>query len=204
MAFIPGVNVVMAELRYIHLGQKMENTLYFLFGLEPEEAALTSLGTALYNWWGDNIAPLVSSQCGLLEVFLTDLTTDESIAIGYRPETLVFGAQTTDPLPGNVTIAIKFSTSGRGRSSRGRNYIVGLVETQSAGNAIASSVVEDFVTAYNLLPGIAEAEDCQWVVFSRHHNNAPRTTGLAIPITGASAVDDNVDSQRRRLAGRGT
>lgn len=204
MAFVPVAKTAMVELRYTHLDQRMENTLYFEFATTPSVADLTGLGTALATWWADNIAPLISQNCGLREVFVTDLTSNTSPAVSFVPDPIVFGAQTTDPMPGNVTIAIKFSSAGRGRSSRGRNYIVGLVETDVAGNRLGGPIITGLLAAYNALFDVATAIDVAWVIVSRFTDNAPRVAGETFPVISVQFVDDNVDSQRRRLAGRGT
>jgi hypothetical protein len=46
--------------------------------------------------------------------------------------------------------------------------------------------------------------DAVHVVVSRYHLGAPRVTGIATPVITYLATDNNVDSQRRRLTGRGT
>jgi hypothetical protein len=38
---------------------------------------------------------------------------------------------------------------------------------------------------------------------SRYANGAPRTVGIATPVTSVVLVDQRVDSQRRRLVGIG-
>lgn len=203
MPFIPIPSVVMAEMRYNHLGQQMENTLYFDNATDPSVEDLQALGESLIGWWTTFYAPQAHQNCILHEVFLTNLTSDTSAALSVVPDELANGEQSTDPLPGNVTLSIKFSTAGRGRSSRGRNYTVGAVETQVFGNQFAGAYVTAMVACYNQLPAIATGLGMTWVVASRFTDNAPRTEGIAIPITTVSAVNLDVDSQRRRLTGRG-
>lgn len=204
MPFVPAVNTAMVELRQSYLEQRCENTLYFQFATAPSESDLLALGEAIYNWWASNVAPQVNENCGLQEVFVTDLTTDSSPAVSYIPGTLVFGANSSDPMPGGMSLAIKFSTNGRGRSSRGRNYVIGLSQNNVVGNSVLNDFVVAMVSAYNAILPVAEGIDVAWVVISRRHDNADRTTALRQPVTTVSATDSFIDSQRRRLAGRGT
>jgi len=50
---------------------------------------------------------------------------------------------------------------------------------------------------------VADGLGADWVVVSRFHDNAPRTAGVVSFINAATVVDATVDSQRRRLPGRG-
>jgi len=112
---------------------------------------------------------------------------------------------TGDLLPGNCSLSISFRTAGRGRSSRGRNYFVGLVESQVNGDVVNGGNVDAYQTLYEELIGAGSVvTGWQWVVVSRFFNGAPRTAGLAQPVTAVVVVDSFIDSMRSRLLGRGT
>jgi hypothetical protein len=121
-----------------------------------------------------------------------------------------FGDLNDAPLPNNVTLTVSFRTANRGRSFRGRNYVVGLGETQVAGNTVAPSVITAFDGIYSQLLASPVAAIATWVVVSRFSGvdpvtkePIPRVTGIATPITSVTVVDNVVDSQRRRLPKRG-
>jgi hypothetical protein len=69
---------------------------------------------------------------------------------------------------------------------------------------VGASYANDFVTAVNQM--IVDLAGLGWtlVIVSRQHNKVARTTAEVTPILTATVVDYNVDSQRRRLTGRGT
>jgi hypothetical protein len=73
------------------------------------------------------------------------------------------------------------------------------------GNTLNAGYASDFVIAYNdLLPGgVFEPDGWRWVVLSRYTAGAPRAAGVAFAVTRALFTDLTVDSQRRRLPGRG-
>lgn len=204
MAFVPVPDTLMAELRFISQGQQCENTLYFTgsAGVSPSLAA--DLGDALISWWQTQFQTGTSDQTALVEVFLTDLTSDTSFTLSDTNTLPLVGGSSTDALPQNCAHCVSFRTAQRGRSGRGRNYVLGLTEADSQDSILLSTVVAAHVTAYSVLigPG-AFVPGLQWVVVSRFHNGAPRVTGLAIPITNVLSVDAVIDSQRRRLPGRG-
>lgn len=199
--FVPSPLVVEAELLYLLDGQQMENTLYFQLAATPTILTMAALASDLHAWWADQIAPQTTAALTLRGIKVTSLESETAPA--FELPLAVTGAESSPPLPNNVTFVVKFLTGGRGRSSRGRNYIVGLMESQVTGNTVASSTRAAFVAAYNDLRDSGTMPNGTWGVYSRRHDLAWRTEGLFQEITGVAVTDDIVDSQRRRLPGRG-
>jgi len=204
MAFIPVTNCVMAELRFTLDSQHVENTLYFQRA-SPWTAPLgVLLGSHLFDWWVTNMAPSLSDDLNLDSVHVTDLTTVSGFAVDFVPSASENGAIGGSSLPNNCAICISFRTEARGRTGRGRNYICGLPQSHVAENTLDTADGIAFVAAYNALPAVAGASAATWVVVSRHLDGAPRTTGLTRSIISVLLLDLIIDSQRRRLPGRGT
>lgn len=205
MAFVPGPNVAQAELVYSLDGQVIENTLYFEASAGLDTALMGTLASNLISLWTANFAPNLSTAVSLTQVVVTDLTTDSSPAILVPLSPAESGEVDSPPLPNNVSLAISFKTAFRGRSSRGRNYVPCLCESQVVGNTVASLFASNIVAAYEEMLGAGGfVTGLEWGVFSRFSNGAPRTTGLFRPITAVTVFDLTVDSMRRRLPGRGT
>lgn len=194
----------MAELRMTLAGQKCENTLYFEQTEPWDITAMGTLADELIGWWGTHYAPNVSDEVSLNEVYITNLSSVDALAIGFTTGLPVTGTQLGDPLPNNVSICVSFRTSNRGRSARGRNYILGLIENDVVSNEVSVQRVNAITAAYALLIGIAAGLNATWVVVSRFHNQAPRAAAVRYLIREVIIVDRTVDSQRRRLPGRGT
>jgi len=131
------------------------------------------------------------------------LTTVTSPTVTVNAFSGANGGDTSPAMPGNVTWCVSFRTNQRGRSSRGRNYIYGITEAVAAGNFIDTATANTWVGFYELMMSPTFAPDFAWSVLSRYTDGAARTSGLAIPITSVIATDYALDSQRRRLAGRG-
>lgn len=203
MAFIPVGDTAQVELRYFAAGQNVENVLYFYNEDGVGLAGLLTITDVVGEWWDLHVQPLQSSEVTLNEVYGTDLSTATSPTYSNLEKSGMIGGVTSGGmLPTNSTIAVSFRTAGRGRSSRGRNYFVGLSESQVTGNTVGSTTVAAIEAAYNALQPMLPAP-WFWCVVSRRVNNAPRIEGLVQFVTGALCVDPFVDSQRRRLTGRG-
>lgn len=204
MQFVPGSMVVEMELRQRLDGQRIENTLYFLGDEAPNVTTMRALAVAMGNWWQEAIAPLVSVDLTLNEIYTTDLTTQTGPTDTLAYTTPIPGEIAFESLPNNVSLAVSFRTAARGRSARGRNYMAGLTDDQVLHNTVEADVATSFANAYNNIPTRLEGLGYTWVVFSRFSGGLPRVAGLVRPVTTAIVVDRTVDSQRRRLPGRGS
>jgi hypothetical protein len=210
MPFVPVPQTVLAEVRMLFASQKIENTLWFDLGVTPGPTDMLALANGLVSWWINDYAPLVSIGVQLREVVVTDESSATGPQVSFSPTTPAFGANTSAVKPSNAAATISFRTGSRGRSFRGRNYIPGLTQDTLSGNTLQNAFMDDAIAAYEqLLPGGTAEFPGTWVVASRFHGvdadkkPIPRTTGIATPITNVVIVDNTVDSQRRRLPGRG-
>jgi len=210
MPFVPVENVALVEFRMEYDGQQVENTDYFAFPGPITGTQLTDLCTELRGWWAASYASVVVDQVTLREVVATDLTTATS-----GQASVAGGGETGDFLavgmPGNVSYSVSFRTDFRGRSFRGRNYLVGIPVTQVTD---ISKVIPGYQTgvlaAYNAMFASATAQSVVWSVVSRFsgvdpvtHRPIPRVAGVPTPITSVILVDNVLDGMRRRLPGRG-
>lgn len=199
MAFIPVENNARFCLFMTHNGIKVMNT----FHIQSANSSWTSLelrdmAGVLKFWWENNIKAKVSSSTVLTHILGTSLHTQISPVYDSYEGMPVTGTGTGTPLPGNVTIAVKWTTGNRGRSARGRTYHIGLCEEQVTGNLLDESFYTGLLTAYQSLLTAVNTGVYSLRVVSLWSNKVARTTGLAIPITAAS-IESTIDTQRRRL-----
>jgi len=210
MPFVPVENTALVELRMLYDGQKVENTLWVLNDTAWGPSSLNELATEAIGWWHDNYAGLVNTAVSLREVVATDQTTATSgqatVSGGVNNGTLTGFA-----MPANVSFSVSFHTTSRGRSFRGRNYIVGLNDTSLVlPNEVTDDYVEAVIDAYNAFNDTIGTAGWQWVVASRFSGvdpdtgrPIPRVAGVTTPVASAAVADKTLDSQRRRLPGRG-
>ena len=210
MPFVPVDNTCLAEIRMTADGQQIENTLWFEFPTAITAEDLVSLATDLTTWWGDNIQPIVWGGVTLREIVCTDMSSETGAQGSFATETPTVGDLDEPPLPTGTSLAISFRTALRGRSFRGRNYAVGLVKSHTTGpNTFTDAIVTAYQTAYNNLIAVATGAGFTWVVVSRFSGvdaegkPIPRALGVTTPVTSVVMTDNIVDSQRRRLPGRG-
>ena len=123
-----------------------------------------------------------------------------------QPPTPSDGAYGGPPLPMNVCLAIKRFTNMLGRSGRGRVYFPIWNENMLAGaSAVGAAVSGTIITQLEAFQAAIESAltPAVLVVISTETLGSPRPVGITNPITGWAATDQVVDSQRRRLPGRG-
>lgn len=210
MPFVPVANTALVETRMTLDSQQVENTLWVEFPAAPSAADLLTLANDIDSWWEGSYAPLVSDGVQLREVVVTDMTTASSGQVSVAPAVAAFGGQSSPDLPSNASLTVSFRTALRGRSFRGRNYLVGLTEDTNTGNIVNSPFIALVIAAYEeLLSGGGALSAGEWVVASRfsgvdvNGNPIPRAAGVTTPIISVVVVDNVIDSQRRRLPGRG-
>lgn len=204
MPFVPAANTLEARLRFVLDGQIAENVIYFQGSAGVTPALATTLGGALVTWWNTRFKADSGNLMALLEVYMTDLSFATSFTVSYVTGLPSTGTSASPTLPNNVAMCVTFRTGNRGRSGRGRNYVMGLTETDVTGNTISAGRASNAAAAYTALIGAGTfVAGLQWVVVSRFTGGAPRGAALVQPITTALLVNNVVDSQRRRLPGRG-
>lgn len=204
MAFQPCPNTALFEWIYQTPTGVQENT-YHIEGVSPwSEEGLEATALVLYDWWASEMAANCSNTVTLLRVEGKSLEAESAPVAIYYPETLVAGSVVAQSASGNVTFAVKHTTGLTGRANRGRWYIVGLPLDVGGNSSISLALASAFVNAFdNLDAGIAESM-IRPVVVHRQVDNVPLTVCTTTEITGHSFTDLNMDSQRRRLRGRGS
>ncbi len=205
MPFVPFPQTAQFDLRLTVQGQECNSSLYFdvPFGTEWFEEGLLAVASDLSEWWDTSLRPLVSNQVRLVEVRGTSLASQNAPVASFSEITPLIGIQEQQPMPNNVTFSVSFRTGFRGRGARGRNYAYGLVENQVNGNVVDPTLVDQWVAAYKQLRTYDFSTPAEWVVASRWYQKVRRIQGVTTPITNVVVADYYVDSQRRRLPGRG-
>lgn len=203
MAFQPAPNIVGVNVRGEYFGEQVENCLYFQTPATPTLAVVTEIAEQVNGWWVTEVLPFLAPEWVMNVTYARSLETEaapEYIDATNQGDT---SAQTSPGLPGNVCFTVKFLTGLTGRSYRGRNYISGLPENTVTGNAIVGSSANQLRDGYAALLTIQEDFDWVWVVLSRQQDGVILPNALGANVISVSYTDLFVDSQRRRLAGRG-
>jgi hypothetical protein len=199
MVFIPATRVLQVNMIGTYLGRPFENTIYL-----KRETAIDDSGWADVVSWVeldllDNLISGASDQMAYTQLIGVDLTSETAPVYSALFEPPLAGDAGGAALPGSIAACISFVTGGRGKSSRGRNYLCGLTESQVTANLIDTSTLDARVGNYDdFRTGTHKPVDWDWGVLSRYHNKLPRSAGLFQVITGVKSTSYRVDSMRRR------
>lgn len=203
MPFVPAENTVSVAMIFTQANQRIQNVYNVLYDSAPDLATMNTLAEDFISWWTTYLQPVVTSNASLVAVDLTLLTTDEGLAITYGTGLPQAGGNTTgQTAPNNVTVAVKWSTILRGRSNRGRTFHIGLQSLQYDQSTLTVAAHGVLVAAYMALLTTINVTGRNLCVVSKYTGGAARPAAVRTPITTVS-IDLALDSQRRRLPGRG-
>jgi hypothetical protein len=200
--FIPVADTVKVEARYTLFGQKCENVFYVFRGSRVLPEALDEVGAIIVAWFNTSGKVNASTLASLQSVKVTDMSAQDGPTSVYTTGLPIAGTAGGPTAPGNVTLAVKLNTMHRGRGASGRQYLIGLPFGAVADNNVTSAYQAAVKASYEALMALLLLGGFTLQVVSFYHANAARTSGLAMDVT-AITVDPNLDSQRRRLNGRG-
>lgn len=204
MPFVPAPNIVNVELRAILDSQHIENR-FTIDALTAVDATVVEAITNIVNVWAqDTYFDLLPHNVSLTEVVGTDQTTDSGAQVTISPTGSFVGAVAANALPNEVTLCISLRTGNRGRSARGRSYVLALPTDEVSGNNVAGGWAAALVAAFDTLRTRLITAGYAWTVVSYRHDGEPRTGGpVYFPITTVLVTDLTVDSMRSRKPGVG-
>lgn len=203
MPFIPVLNGATMEMRYTWQGEQVESVVGLVIPTNYNMNAFATLAANVVADWNTIVKPVTHTSCALRELYFTDQQSDSGSTFTFSTGLPSPGAATGDSMPNNCSCAISFRTPFRGRSYRGRNYPPGLPEEYASNNRVTSAWQNAWLQFYAALFGRANDNSTPLGVISRYSGGLPRTQGQITPITAILYVDNVIDSQRRRLPGRG-
>lgn len=207
MAYIPVLNTAQVELVALMAGQRTQWVVHYKRDPDGQYdvVALTDLSTALVTAIGGaSVKGCLPATWSLIEVRAIDMESQFGPAISAASGLPIVGTRAGAQLPNNVALVLTKRTAARGRSYRGRLYFGPLVEADVTDNTVTAGVVTSIIGNLGavLLTVTGALHTHRLQVVSRFSNNVARVEGIATQVTGWTS-DGIVDSQRRRLPGRG-
>lgn len=204
MAFQPAPLCGLIEWVYDLDGQLCENT-YHVEATEPLDSAMCeALAIAAYNWWAPNLGATISFNVTLLRTEVKALDAPASPFFVYSPGALAVGGAGVESVPNNVAFVVKHNTALSGRSGRGRWYVLGIPDSLVTNSHLSLAQAALYASSFDDLDTALVAEGVTPIVLSRVQLSVPLLEAVGYPITSHSFTDNVVDSQRRRLPGRGS
>lgn len=204
MPFVPAPNIIMVEARCTMDGQNVENRFMCHSPSAVDAAMVEDVAIAVWNWWENDYATVLTNQVTLREVVATDLTVADGVQFTYAPDTTTTGTFGGVPLPNEVSLCISLRTGNRGRSARGRYFQLQVPEDARLGaNTITPTYAALAVGAGTALIAALDSL-APLTIVSFISNNAPRPGGpVYFHVTSALIVDNVLDSMRSRKPGVG-
>jgi len=208
MPFVPAAKTIEVELRFLYDLQRCENTLYFEMATVPTASDCAEIAEICRSWWKEDMSAHLVAALTLVESFATSLDTSTGPIASVTTDLPWPGAVGLEGMPGGTAAVVSFHTAMRGRSFRGRNYLVGIPEDKVALNTLETAWMNDVLTSYNALRATAAGSDFVQVVVSRFSGHTivggkkvptPRATALRTGVESVSFTDSTVDSMRKRL-----
>lgn len=203
MPTAPAPGIAEVALHFTQDLQLVENIFHVRTTGVWEPATLLTLAEDVATWWLNDLKPQCADNLVFREVVATDLSTGTGAQVTHSISPPQTGTGGSGALPNSATLAVKWTTGLRGRSFRGRTYHLGLLDAQVASNTVIPATLASLITDYNgLINAINLVTERTMVVLSRFTGGVERPIAIGTPIIQAS-IDPTVDSQRRRLPGRG-
>jgi len=206
MAFIPVPKTAVCHVVGELFGQIIENTLYFAFPDDPLTSEIGQLAASVGQWAVGELCGQLSADYKYLRTEAQSLASESAPAITDVTGTGTVGSNLEgQSAPGGSCLAVSFRSAYGGRSYRGRNYVSGLPSERIVGNQVDAGYATALVTVYENLMSYIEDDlpNAVHVIVSRYTAGAPRVEGITTPVLTYLTTNRDIDSQRRRLTGRG-
>ena len=189
-------DVVKVAMVYARDTRQFINTLHFAQVGGWTLPNLQLLATDIVAWWEDFYRLHLSSEVSLQQVQVRLLDPSNPLAWDFAPSPSIPGSVNQPSSPSNVSLTMSWRTGLAGRKYRGRIYAPGILEgdAQPFDDASAILVATLANAASNLLAGAIEGNG-RLVIFHLLSNTFTYVT--------SAVIESLLDSQRRRLAGRG-
>lgn len=204
--FIPVEHTCSVEMIYSNTPVIMENVMHVQGATAWSLSDLQTLRGVFNSWDQTYWASQRSGGVTLVRIRTKGLDTDHEPMEDYVLPVPRPGGQGGTNLPNNATFCIKLASGLAGRSQRGRLYFIGLNSNAlTAPNEVGAGFATALCVYLGNLKTMLAAANPNWklVITSFRTGGAWRTAGQNMAVDTFVAVDYHVDSQRRRLTGRG-
>jgi hypothetical protein len=157
---------------------------------------MVTLANAVKTWWSAYYKPMLPSQYTLNAIQVRKYDPVAPLAYDLNVSPPEAGTRGTTPEAGNVTLSMSERTGLAGRKYRGRMYLAGI----GTGDVSTTDTVVSALSllAANAIAALISTSLPPGVVLGLFHRNTNTITDVI-----AYVIENVIDSQRRRLPGRG-
>lgn len=204
MALKPVPNTMQANVRFLLFGQVVEMVFHVSSATGVDAQVMTDCLDMMAGWTAGNLMPHLSQDLSFTGVTVTDLSIEGGGQVNFEQVGGLAGSIAFAAEPGNVSYCVSLRTERVGRAYRGRKYLPGIPTSVRTSNQVSSGWAADIVTAFQALITALQSINQFLVVVSRTLDLVERLVPVATAVASITTTDLYIDSQRRRLTGRGT
>jgi len=205
MAFVAAPNILLVEVRATKELQRIENRFHVNCLHAPTGADISAVNAALVTTIGSLWQPNLPTDVTISSLFYRSLETVDAIQLEVPLVPGIAGTASGEPAVNQNTFCVSLRSAAGGRSARGRLYWLGLSENQYTVNTMTALAGPAIVGAVEGLRAALAAISRPMTIVSYVSGGVPRPGGpVYYTVTNVLAVDQIVDSQRRRMPGHGT
>lgn len=173
------------------------NTFHVAKASALTAADLVNIAGIFASWWNTAYRPYSTNLIALKQIQVRKYDPSDPLAYDLDISPPVAGSATGNPDTAATTQTASWRTGFAGRKFRGRFYAVGLGENVTGNDdSVASTATAALSNAALSLISSVTAATFQLVVFHKLDNTFTQIL--------TAIVENLIDSQRRRLANRGT
>jgi len=199
------VNGWHVRLQYTLSTQLVENEFYFVSIAPPTETVMDELADVMLDWAVDDWHNLLPLNCAVTGCVVECLDPAFLFTKPYTLPSPVSGAG-ANGAPNNVSFSVQRVILGRYKGGHPRLYVPGIRDDKITSintlNGAHADLIVDTLNALNTLM-IASTSTFQPVCLRTTGEGATPTEPLPVAISSYRYRDLTLDSQRRRLPGRG-
>lgn len=196
--FRPIANTTMVQVRWSFGQNQCLNTYYYRWvgPAPPTVQNLTDLCIATRDTIGARIEQASHNSVTMREVYARNMNTEIAAQATVAFANNTVGDRGGGALAGNEASQILKRSGLTGRSARNSNSHSGFAEADADGNSISSQL---FAFLTNIANSVVVARVGGIFVAAV----ASRLLGTSVPMLTASIINNDIDSQKTRLNGRG-
>jgi hypothetical protein len=203
MAFVPVAETAQITVTHLCEAQRLVNVFHARRAGGWTTVQMGALLGEVMTWVGTDLYDLLPQGIALVSVHGRDLSTSGGLVVEQQPTTAVVGAIITQNLPLNVAFCVQARTGFAGRHARGRSYVPAVPATVQAQSTVTQAWADGIAASYNRLRTTLAPMGFPLQVVSKSSGGVDRAFGLTTLITSFGYSNLVLDSQRRRLPGRG-
>lgn len=177
-------------------GVEVSNVLHFQHA-SPTDMDYEDLAASVSQEWTADILPEQVSELTIVDVTAYDLSEEGAPKYVNTDDAGAAGSDLGDGVPNNTCMLISHRTADTGRSSRGRTYIPGMLETDESNGLMVAAKQTNMVTAWGNFIAAVALIGWDLVVAQRFSGGTQLAIGVARAVT-VEIIKRQLGTQRRR------